>query len=97
MLKEKRPAPGVAVLHPGPTDQPRVRLRVSIAHGLRGPNHAVVTACSTGSHAIGDAARLIALDDADGDELAGGTESPIVRISIAGFCAVPGPVDRLQR
>jgi 3-oxoacyl-[acyl-carrier-protein] synthase II len=59
---------------------------VSIKHGFKGPNHSAVTACSTGVHAIGDAARLIALDDAD-VMVAGSAEAAVSRLGIAGFAA----------
>src|ERR1700676_4591148 len=85
VLKERGPRRVSPFFIPGPL----INLAsgyVSIAHGLKGPNHAVVTACSAGAHAIGDAGRMIALGDADVMDT-GGTESPVNRISLAGFAA----------
>ncbi len=69
---------------------------VSIMHGLKGPNHAVVTACSTGAHAIGDAARLIALGDAE-VMVAGGAEFGLQPHRHRGFCRLQGAGHRFQR
>src|SRR5947207_9097305 len=85
LLKERGPRKVSPFFIPGRIINPASGY-VSITHGLKGPNHAVVTACSTGAHAIGDASRLIGLGDAE-VMLAGGAESPINRMSMAGFAA----------
>ena len=85
LIKEKGPRRVSPFFIPGALIN-LVSGQVSIRFGFKGPNHAVVTACSTGAHAIGDAARLIQWDDAD-VMIAGGAESPISEIGIAGFNA----------
>lgn len=85
ILKEKGPRRVSPFFIPGALVN-LVSGQVSIRFGFKGPNHAVVTACSTGAHAIGDAARLIMLGDAD-TMIAGGAESPICEIGVAGFNA----------
>ncbi|WP_069299631.1 beta-ketoacyl-ACP synthase II [Neptunicoccus sediminis] len=84
-LKEKGPRRVSPFFIPGALIN-LVSGQVSIKYGFKGPNHSVVTACSTGAHAIGDAARIIALDDAD-VMIAGGAEGAICEIGMAGFNA----------
>jgi 3-oxoacyl-[acyl-carrier-protein] synthase II len=85
LIKEKGPRRVSPFFIPGALIN-LVSGHVSIRHGFRGPNHAVVTACSTGAHAIGDAARFIKTGEAN-VMIAGGTESPITELGIAGFNA----------
>ena len=85
LLKEKGPRRISPFFIPGSLIN-LISGQVSIEHGFTGPNHSVSTACATGAHAIGDAARLIMFDDAD-VMVAGGAESPITEIGIAGFNA----------